>query len=472
MSLQTPTRIRTAELLEHLPPPWPDSLLSVIRATVAQRGEKIIVLDDDPTGTQTVYDVPVLTMWKEAALQAEFQNSSPLFYILTNSRSFPVEKAIAMNREIGERLARVAHLTGRPFVVISRSDSTLRGHFPDEVEALAQALGGDFDAWLIIPFFEEGGRLTVDDVHYVVDGEWAIPAGETEFAQDPTFGYRSSNLREWVLEKSRGRFPADLVDAISLAEIRQGGPEQVAEHLLALPKGSVCIVNAACTRDLEVFVAGLLAAEAQGRRYLYRTAASFVRVRAGLAPRPCLRREELNLPANGGSLFVVGSFVNKTTRQVHTLLAESPVIAHELDVHRLLSDREREDEIATAVTAAEDALRRNQDIVLYTSRTLVRAEKPQESLHTGQRISAALVEIVRRIRRRPRYLVAKGGITSSDVATGGLQVKRALVRGQILPGVPVWELGPESRYPGLIYIVFPGNVGDDRALLTIWTMLK
>jgi uncharacterized protein YgbK (DUF1537 family) len=75
-----------------------------------------------------------------------------------------------------------------------------------------------------------------------------------------------------------------------------------------------------------------------------------------------------------------------------------------------------------------------------------------------------LISIVRGLQVRPRFLIAKGGITSSDVATRGLGVRRALVRGQILPGVPVWRLGAEARFPGLDYVVFPGNVGGDTAL--------
>jgi uncharacterized protein YgbK (DUF1537 family) len=72
---------------------------------------------------------------------------------------------------------------------------------------------------------------------------------------------------------------------------------------------------------------------------------------------------------------------------------------------------------------------------------------------------------VQRLEVLPRYLIAKGGITSSDVATRGLGVKRAMVAGQLLPGIPVWQLGAEARFPGLNYIVFPGNVGGPDALL-------
>ena len=89
-----------------------------------------------------------------------------------------------------------------------------------------------------------------------------------------------------------------------------------------------------------------------------------------------------------------------------------------------------------------------------------------------QRVSDGLIEIVQKIAVRPRYLVAKGGITSSDTATAALGVVRATVAGQILPGIPVWRTGAESRHPGLAYIVFPGNVGGDDALVEVERKLK
>jgi uncharacterized protein YgbK (DUF1537 family) len=103
-------------------------------------------------------------------------------------------------------------------------------------------------------------------------------------------------------------------------------------------------------------------------------------------------------------------------------------------------------------------------VVIATSRELITSLDAASSLDIGARISAALVEVVQRLKVRPRYLIAKGGITSSDLATRALGVKRAMVLGQILPGVPVWELGAESKFPGLPYIVFPGNVGGREAL--------
>lgn len=498
---RTDQRLNQAERLADLPPAWPEDLLGRIQARLRSDGRKLVVLDDDPTGTQTVHGIPVLTEWPVDALYRELAQSADgdvgadrtarlpahasAFYVLTNSRSYPLNEAEAINREIGRNLRQASQAAGRDFAVVSRSDSTLRGHFPGEVQALADALGGGYDAWLIVPFFEEGGRYTIDDIHYVAEDGWLIPAGDTPYAADATFGYTVSNLRHWVAEKTEGRVAAEDVASISLETIRHGGPDAVAEQLLDVtnspppPGGRMCVVNAASMRDMEVVVLGLLAAEAKGRRFLYRTAASFVRVRAGIPPRPPLTREELGIrlvePAVG--LFIVGSYVPKSTRQVAHLMEEPDVAAVEVDVHRLLDNTKQVNEIDRVAAEANGALARSQDVAVFTSRTLVTGEnsaspRAASSLAIGQRVSESLVAIVRRIGTRPGYLVAKGGITSSDVATGGLGVKRAVVLGQILPGVPVWQLGAESRYPDLPYIVFPGNVGDVGALSEVRHIMR
>jgi uncharacterized protein YgbK (DUF1537 family) len=307
----------------------------------------------------------------------------------------------------------------------------------------------------------------------VAEGENLIPAAETPFASDAAFGYRSSNLRQWVEEKTQGRTLAAEVASITLDDLRRGAPlglpplgaATVIEKLLALQNGAVCIVNAASMRDLQVFVLGLLAAEAQGKTFLYRTAASFVQVRAGIAPQPLLTHSSLHLPTGGGGLILVGSYVPKTTGQLAELLATPGIAAHELRVEQLLNQNMRQAEIDRVAAAVEQGLLASADTVVYTSRALVTGANAEDSLAIGQRVSDSLVSLVRSLRTRPRYLLAKGGITSSDIATQGLAVKRARVLGQIIPGVPVWRTGAESRVPDLVYIVFPGNVGDNRALV-------
>lgn len=463
----TADRINKEDVLNRLPAEWPEEALPAVRAQLESSGRKLVVLDDDPTGTQTVYDVAVLTEWPVEALVRELSSEARTFYLLTNSRSLPALQAAALNRQIAENLVQAREQTGRDFVVVSRSDSTLRGHFPSEVEALAAGLGQSFDGWLLIPFFSEGGRYTINDVHYVAEGEALIPAGKTPFAQDAAFGYRASNLRAWVAEKTGGRIPVEGVESVSLDDIRRGGPDAVCRKLMSLSGGKVCIVNAASMRDIQVFVDGLLRAEAAGKHFLYRTAASFVQARAGLDWRPLLAGSAFDLSTARGGLVIVGSYVPKTTRQVEVLLNAAQVTAIEVACNALLDSVQREAVIKTAAESADAALMRGEDTVIYTSRALINAEDAGGSLSVGQEISSGLIGILRQIKTRPRYVLAKGGITSSDVAAKGLDVKRALVLGQILPGVPVWRLGEESRYPSMPYIVFPGNVGSDDAVAVV-----
>jgi uncharacterized protein YgbK (DUF1537 family) len=469
----TESRVAKNNLLSELPPEWPVDVRPEIKRYLKMSRTKVVVLDDDPTGTQTVHGIPVLTEWSIPSLQAELKNDLPAFYLLTNSRSMSLGQAQALNKEIGHNLVEAAQqAAGRKFVLVSRSDSTLRGHFPGEVEALAEASGLAFDGWLLLPFFWEGGRYTINDIHYVAEGEWLVPAGQTEFAHDAAFGYHASNLRQWVAEKTQGRIPAEAVASISIEDIRRGGPARVTECLRNLTQGRICVVNAAGRADLEVFMQGLLAAEAEGKRFLYRTAASFVQVRAGLETRPLLDRAGLKLPQSGGGLIVVGSYVPKTTGQVTTLLAQPDLVSLEINVEALLDHSHQPAELERVAAQANDALQQSRDVVIFTSRRLVTGSDAEGSLSIGQRISASLVAVVQALSVRPRYMLAKGGITSSDIATGGLKVKRALVLGQILPGVPVWQLGQESRYPGLVYIVFPGNVGGPEALAEVVAKLK
>lgn len=455
-----------------LPPEWPHDLFPQLQAQVRAAGEKVVVLDDDPTGTQTVHGVPVLTEWSIEALCREFETDLAAFFLLTNSRSLLLPDAQSLNITIGRNLVEAARRTGRRFVVISRGDSTLRGHFPGEVQALAEGLQQYFDAWTLIPYFLQDGRYTIGNIHYVLEGELLIPAGETQYAKDATFGFHASDLCQWVAEKTHGRVAADDVAAISLEDLRLGGPARVKEKMLNLRQGAICIVNAVSMQDMAVFVAGLLEARAMGRKYLHRTAASFIPVRAGIPSRSLLTKEELNLPQEGGGLFVIGSYVPKTTAQVSYLLAAAGVSAVEIEVQKLLTEAERAAEIGRVIAESEAFLSKGDDVALYTSRRLITGDSAAQSLLIGQQVSAALVAIVRGISVRPRYLVAKGGITSSDVAVKGLGVKRAMVLGQILCGVPVWETGEESRFPGLTYIVFPGNVGGPEAVANIRNSLR
>ena len=164
--------VRRDALFPELPAEWRVSLLPLIQRHVRD-GAKVVVLDDDPTGTQTVHDVAVLTHWPVDALVEELQHPDSVVYILTNSRAYPAERAREINLEIAAALRAASAITGREVAIVSRSDSTLRGHFATETRALIEGLESPVDGLLVVPFFPEG-VVTIDDVHYVDEGGWLV----------------------------------------------------------------------------------------------------------------------------------------------------------------------------------------------------------------------------------------------------------------------------------------------------------
>lgn len=464
--------------LQALPEEWPEDVVEeILKDEKEGRAKVLVVLDDDPTGTQTVHGVSVLTEWSIDSLIKEFKSSPDCFFILTNSRALGTDEAVALTKEICRNVDEAATAAGNTgYTIVLRGDSTLRGHFPQEPDAAASVIG-EVDAWLICPFFLQGGRYTINDVHYVVDGNTLVPAGDTEFAKDAVFGYKASNIREWVEEKTGGRWKAKDVASVSIETLRKGGPSAVCKQLCELPQGSVCVVNAASNRDIEVFSAGMIQAEEKGKRFLCRTAAAFVSARIG--HRPCLvNPHDLGIDSQpsglNGGLVVVGSYVPKTTSQVEELRAQCGDFLESITVSVSTlakgSVKERELEITQTARIADRLLSAGRDTLIVTSRELVTGSSAKENLDIGSKVSSALVEIVSRIKTRPRYLLAKGGITSSDLATKAMGARRAEVAGQALPGVPLWKLGPGSRHPNIPYIVFPGNVGGPDALAQLVKM--
>jgi len=457
------------ELSRALPAPWkePDARRR-IRERVLAAGTLIVVVDDDPTGTQTVHDVPVCFRWTPRTLRPVFRSRDPLVFVSTNSRGMSSAAAARTARAVGRNAAREARGAHRPLAVVSRSDSTLRGHFPREVTALARGLGTASDLVLVAPAFFEGGRLTAGDVHWVVQEGRLVAAGRTEFARDPVFGFASSDLRQWVEEKTGGRVKAEGVLSISLDQIRTGGPGAVGRFLANAPRGATIVVNACADEDLEVVVLAMLDAEDAGRRFLCRTAASFVKVRAGIADRALLSAAEIG--ADGGPVLVVaGSYVQKTSRQLASLLSAGRVEGIEFSAEAARSRGSLARESAEAARRVSACLRQGRSAVLYTSRTL---STGGDFLRLGAAIMSGLCAAVARLDARPSAVIAKGGITSIQIAREGLGARDARVAGQALPGVPVWRLGVGSRYPGLPYVVFPGNVGEEGALLDLLERLR
>ncbi|OUQ21583.1 hydroxyacid dehydrogenase [Lachnoclostridium sp. An14] len=459
-----------AEILEQFPRVDGAAVQAALETEIQKDHHKIIVLDDDPTGVQTVHGISVYTDWTRESVRAGFEEENRAFYILTNSRGFTVDQTTRAHLEIGRTVAEVARELGRDYVIVSRGDSTLRGHYPLETDLLRQTMeegGRPVDGEILCPYFKEGGRFTIGGVHYVRYGEELIPAGETEFAKDKTFGYRSSNLREYIEEKTGGVYRKEDVTEISLEELRGLDYEGITEKLLAVKDYGKVVVNAVDACDLKIFCTCLYRAMAQGRRYLFRTAAGFVKEFAGISDKALLTRSEMvKTETSHGGIVVVGSHTQKTTSQLEELKRLEGVEFLEFNSDLVLDDEAFAKEVEATVAKEEAFIAGGKTVVVYTKRRLLSLEgdTPEQALLRSVKISDAVQSLVGKLKVVPAFVVAKGGITSSDVGTKALRVKKATVLGQIRLGIPVWKTGSESTFPGIPYVIFPGNVGEVETL--------
>ena len=273
---------------------------------------KIIVLDDDPTGSQTVHSCLLLTRWDVETLRLGLADESPIFFVLTNTRAMTPDRAAAVTREVCHNLKLALTAEDiQDFLVVSRSDSTLRGHYPVETDVIAEELG-PFDAHFLVPAFFEGGRFTRNSIHYLMVNGVPTPVGETEFARDSVFGYHHSYLPDYVEEKTKGRISAQSVERFLLADIRAGS----LERLMQLTGNQCGVVDGEIQADLNAFAADVLTAAGQGKRFLFRSAASILTALAALPPQP-VAAEDMAQYVRGGKpgAVIVGSHVKKSTEQ-------------------------------------------------------------------------------------------------------------------------------------------------------------
>ncbi|MFK8162703.1 MAG: four-carbon acid sugar kinase family protein, partial [Lewinella sp.] len=459
-----------AETMAALPPQQPaDGLDEAIRLALADRYDVVIVLDDDPTGTQTVHEIPVITEWTVEAISAELKRKSRLFFLLTNSRALKITAVENLIERIGRNIRTACDQLDLNFITILRGDSTLRGHFGVEEGALHYGTGFEHVPDFLIPAFFEGGRYTINDIHYVKEGEKLIPAGQSPFAKDSSFGYQSSNLNAWVEEKTGGGIMAGDVISISLADLREEAPLKLKRKLENLPPEAQLIVNAADYIDLKRVALAIL----RFAKYpQLRTSASFIKALLGQPDRPKLK---LKAQQQGrGGLFIVGSHVPKTTAQLRHLQQHHKLVEFEVDVKAVVlqvpefAQEMKMRSMAAALTRnIAEALQNGQHVLVYTSREVIKVDGAAANLNIAAAVSGYLETVVANLPEAPSFLLTKGGITSSRIATEALGVKRAIALGQVQPGVPTWELGPESKFPGMPFIIFPGNVGADNSLSLI-----
>ena len=474
---------RAEELLIGSPHPLADDELRArIRHENAESASTIVVLDDDPTGSQSVHDIPVLTRWEPEDLAWAFGRRAAGFFILTNTRGLNAEDARAVMSEVAVAIEEASIIAGTDTILITRSDSTLRGHYPLETDLLierARDAGSPYDVLLIAPAYIAAGRVTAGNVHYVGVDDSFIPVGHTGYARDATFGFVSSDLRYYIAEKTNDAIMAEDVQSLSLEDIRTGGVQRVRDVILACRDATPVVVNATTDSDLSVVALGIIEAERTGIRTLARSGPSFVAARFGITDRAPLTHAEIfpdgDRPGHG--LIVVGSHVELTTRQVAGLVAAAPDLTIiEVDVPRLLEPAHAADELVRCADAVRAALATS-DVLLVTSRVQIVGDSGHSSLVIAQTVSAALTRVAAdAVDSMPvSWVLAKGGITSSDVATAGLRIRRATVAGQLFDGiVSVWvhEGGDEPHLEGLPYVVFAGNVGTDSTLADAVQILR
>ena len=454
--------------LASLHPEWPEDPLPDIRNHVREQREKIIVVDDDPMGVQASFNVTVLMDWSLDTLVDDFRFNTRPTFIVANTRGMSTTAAKRTVGEIAHNVTNAARMIDHPLVIIGRGDSTLRGHYFEEAKSLAAGINLKNAPLVLSPFFFEGGRVTIDDIHYVIENNQLIPAGQSEFAKDATFGYSKSRLHEWVGEKTLGVIKPDEVCSISLDTIRKGGPSAVTEALCSLQPNSICITNAVTMRDIQVVALGSIRAEERGRHAVWKTAASFINARAGIGSAELIQPATLNLPQDRGGLIVVGSHTSRTNRQLKGLSNVRELSRVEIDVDKLLSN---DQELLNVIRSINRNLRAGVDTAIFTSRRLIASDSKENNLLLSAQISEKLALMLQKV-CRPKYVIAKGGMTSYDIATKSLHARRALALGQILPGIPIWQLDTESSAPGMTFIPFPGNQGTDTALSDLLTILK
>ncbi len=445
---------------------------------IAHNNKKIVVLDDDPTGVQTVHDIFVYTEWSKETMDQAFASEDSMFYILTNSRGFTAEETTKVHHDIARVIDQAAKDAGKEYIFISRSDSTLRGHYPLEPAILRKDYekytGKTIDGEILCPFFKEGGRYTIDNVHYVRYGDELIPANETEFAKDKTFGYTAATMPEYVEEKTKGAYKASDVVCIDLDDIRNERLDVIEAQLMSVENFNKIVVNAVDYADIKIFCIAMFRAMTKGKNFMFRTAASIVKVMGGVSDQPLLTRDKMVIPGNyNGGVIVVGSHTDKTTRQLEALKELDNVEFIEMDATLVKDEAAFEAEVSRCIDLEETCIRNGKTVCCYTTRALITADTgdKEDELKLSVRISDAVQSLVGRLTVTPAFIIAKGGITSSDVGTKALAVKRANVLGQVKPGIPVWQTGEESKFPMTPYVIFPGNVGEISTLKEVAEIL-
>ncbi len=446
---------------------------------------KIIIFDDDPTGSQTVYGCPLLLNWDEQTLEKAFIKSSPLIFILANTRSLSSVLAVAKTREICASIKKFFLKQGYSkddYFYISRGDSTLRGHGVLEPAILAEEFG-PFHATFHIPAFLEGGRTTENGIHYLN----GTPVHLTDFGGDSIFGFTTSDLAKWIEEKSFGKIRAENILHVSIQQLdmasnNENSFKSLIRFLSQLEDNISVVVDAKFNYHLEI-LARAIKVVSKEKRFLFRTAASFINSLSGLSPNPKDTADLISLKSKNDDfeykpgLIMVGSHVKLATDQLYVLLKDNSCQGLEIPVNKLADIFTLKDCQKAILEQEEILLSKIDDIldvkkvpVLYTSRDEIKFSSYSKRMNFGLELAEFMAILVRKITNKLGYIICKGGITTQLLLQKGLNLKQVDLKGQILPGLSI--VTSNSDQYDLPVVTFPGNLGNEKTLLESFRLME
>ncbi|KKZ10377.1 MAG: hypothetical protein TH68_10935 [Candidatus Synechococcus spongiarum 142] len=436
---------------------------------------KLIVIDDDPTGSQTVHSCLLLLSWRVETLVEGLQHPAPVLFILANTRALPRQAAEVRLRTICCNLRQaLRQLNLEDWQLVSRGDSTLRGHFPLDAQVLSQELG-PFAVWFVLPAFLPGGRTTVDG-HHFLHGQ---PVHLSSYARDSRFGYSTSFLAAWVEQKSGGRIAQTTVTRLHW---RDNHPSRLLRRLASLPQGAVVTVDASEPGHLRRFGQLMQRRRQQGYRDLCWGAASLINALVNPGPQTLthrdladLRRRDAGGPQPG--LILVGSHQPSADRQLAKLLTAPSVKGLEISLERLgqgLTPTQLVPSLAGALAAAlgHTVCQERCTVVLYTSRGERLRGDEAGQLALALAIAQLQETLLAPLRSRLGYVISKGGSTSDTLLRHGLGLDRVVLRGQVMPGISLVQPDAPNHQAGLAVICVPGNMGTDETLLDLHRLME
>ena len=445
---------------------------------------KIIIIDDDPTGSQTVNDCNLILRWDYETLLKGLKDSSNLLFILANTRSLSKEDVKIRLKEICSALREIMNNSSfaeEDFVLISRGDSTLRGHNFVEPDIINELLG-PFDATFYIPAFIEGNRTTVNGNHFVDN----IPINETIFSKDKIFGFNTSNIKELICEQSNYQLDFNNIENIFIKDfeaLETNQPSKLFMQIEKLKNNKKVIVDIIDYSQLDKF-SSIVRSLLKKKKFLFRSAASFIsslsnvkRTQKDHIYFSQLRRKNNSDKAMKG-LIVVGSYVELTTRQLNKVLEISLCKPIEINVFKLYEFFKIGDNLnlnslkKLIMNAIRQNLIRESIPVLYTSRKTIFPTDKNDLIQFQLFLSAFIAEIVSAIKNEIGYLISKGGITTNTIISEGLEADSVYLEGQILPGISLVTFNLLKQKGKLPIVTFPGNIGNKMSLVKALEILE